>query len=148
MTDTPDLDCSYCNEAVEPLSASPLKWPLYFPDPDQYGTGKGRNHHVGCLAEKLKADANEINRLRTGGQKRWTDRFDFIAIQMRGDTGDWLDAIESYGVRPGYENGAHRAWLGRDEPNWSNATVACFSNKQLAQEWCDKTNEILYEGSK
>lgn len=47
--------CSFCNEPINSYTGNATKWGLYFTDPDQLGTGKGRWHHEGCVVEKLAA---------------------------------------------------------------------------------------------
>ena len=47
--------CGYCGKLCDPVAGNPSLWPLYFPDPDQFGTGEGRDHHVGCVIEKIQA---------------------------------------------------------------------------------------------
>ncbi len=46
-----DAPCHFCGEPVEPLSAHPGRWPLYFPEPKEPGECKA--HHVQCVVERL-----------------------------------------------------------------------------------------------
>lgn len=72
--------------------------------------------------------------------RRVQKRFHYVLDALSGTGEDWLEAIESLGVRPIYYNGAHSAYLGKDKPNWTNATVAYFSTREDAQEWCERVN--------
>lgn len=74
---------------------------------------------------------------------RWTKPFDFVAEKFSGDAEDWMDAVEALGVRPAYYDGCHRAYLGKTQPCWTNATVARFSTREDAEDWCQRVNEIF-----
>jgi hypothetical protein len=71
MSDTPDVSaldgheqpCSYCQEPCDNFSAMPSRWSLYFPDPDQMGTGLGRYHHMGCVVERMAALTAQAERI-------------------------------------------------------------------------------------
>lgn len=69
--------------------------------------------------------------------------YQFIADAMCGNNEDWMDAVEALGVRPMYYNGAHRAFLGRNKPQWTNATVAFFKTGQETKDWCDRVNALV-----
>ncbi len=43
--------CHYCGKPTDDLAGSPLKWPLKFPHKDE--PGKMREHHTGCVIERL-----------------------------------------------------------------------------------------------
>lgn len=45
--------CFYCGELCNDLAGDPGLWSLYFPDPDQYGSGYGRHHHTKCVMRRL-----------------------------------------------------------------------------------------------
>ncbi len=79
--------------------------------------------------------------------------FDFIVQKFQGiwkytpkfcrREEDWLDAMEALGVRAVYYNGCHAAYLGKNKPCWTNATVAQFKTKEEAEKFCDSINDIF-----
>ncbi len=91
------------------------------------------------IAAALREAAKETARGRIAS------RLHSILDKLCGDAEDWIEAIEAIGVRPAYYDGSHRAYLGKDKPCWTNATVARFSTAEEAQEWCERANKELYQ---
>lgn len=45
--------CPDCGKVCERFAGNPMKWPVPLPDPKH--PGKIRNHHMGCIVDRLKA---------------------------------------------------------------------------------------------
>ena len=73
---------------------------------------------------------------------------EYFKHKITGSADEWIDAIESLGVRAVFYNGSHKALLGHEKlPHKykTNATVAFFDTKEECEKWCKYINAWLYE---
>lgn len=123
-----DEPCHMCGESCDGLAGNPGKWPIMLPV-----EGIPRWHHTGCVATRLKDQADEIKRL-----KELAELDEWIASAFAGDAREMAEST----LRTARALGGHIKKGGHTETTLISAIASQFLNQAASIDRLTKNNEI------